>query len=242
MLFSAGYGQSDKLLLKNGSLLYGSIETLNSDEVRLTVENEMLRFPYSSIRMVRLRKNKSQNIDHNLYKELRQYSTKGIQVSLQVGLLHGRENSEQSAEETISFTAQGLYHFSQLLQMGISLGYDHHNTFAVLPILVVYRADFSSRWSTPFFYTGVGYGIGRKLDNDDGNPSLEQVNGGINYQLGLGYRWRFQKIGFEFALGWKHQKVDLDYKTLNSFWTESENNITLNRSINRAELKFGIIF
>ena len=85
MLFSAGYGQSDKLLLKNGSLLYGSIETLNSDEVRLTVENETLRFPYSSIRMVRLRKNKSQNIDHNVYKELRQYSTKGIQVSLQAG-------------------------------------------------------------------------------------------------------------------------------------------------------------
>lgn len=235
-------GQTDKVMLKNGSVLFGTVERLNVEGVRLTVENEVLTFPFESIRMVKIKDIESSDVDDSVYQQLSKYGRKGVDIGIQVGLLHGRLNSELTSNETFSVSAQGMYRFSQYLQTGISIGYDHHNEFGIFPLLLVYRADLSSKWSTPFFYGSAGYGFGWLLQSDDVNPGVDEVKGGANYQLGFGYRWRLEKIGLEFALGWKHQKVNFEYKNNDWFWIQNENNITLHRSINRAEFKFGIIF
>ncbi|MEM9391638.1 MAG: hypothetical protein AAGA02_14265 [Bacteroidota bacterium] len=236
-------GQSGKVLLKNGSVLYGNIGKLDAMELELLIEEELISLPRDMVRMVSIKKKIDTSlIDKEVYKSLSLFGKRGIEKSIQVGLLHGREDSDASARETFSGAIQVSYRVSSFVQPGISVGYDHHDEFGIIPVLLTYKFDLSPKWSTPFLYGSAGYGFAKLLEEDDINPGIGKVNGGLNYQLGLGYRWRLEKIGFEFAIGWKCQKVDFEYGNFDWFWTENESNITLSRSINRAEFKFGIIF
>ncbi|MEM7109755.1 MAG: hypothetical protein AAF519_16130 [Bacteroidota bacterium] len=246
LLVENAFTQEGKVWLKNGSILYGSLQRLDADHVQLLVDENLVSFPLHKVRAVVLKKRKQLDelgaIDQSVYKSVGRTHQRGLEKGMQIGVLHGRENSEASTRETISVTLLANYRFNQFVQPGISVGYDHHDEFAIFPILMTYRANLTGRWSTPFIYAGLGYGFAELLEKEDADTSVNNIDGGLNTQLGLGYRWRNEKIGFEFAVGWKHQKVDLDYKNFESFWTQSENNITLHRSINRAEFKLGIIF
>ncbi|MEM6360539.1 MAG: hypothetical protein AAF149_22575 [Bacteroidota bacterium] len=236
-------GQSGKVLLKNGSVLYGHIGKLDTRELELLIEKELLSLPVDMVRMVNIKKKIDVSvIDKEVYESLSLYGKKGIEKSIQIGLLHGREDSDASARETFSGAVQVSYRFNSFVQPGISVGYDHHDEFGIIPVLLTYKLDLSPKWSTPFLYGSAGYGFAKLFEENDINPGIDKVDGGLNYQLGLGYRWRSEKVGFEFAIGWKRQKVDFEYENFDWFWTDNENNITLIRKINRAEFKLGIIF
>ncbi|MEM6524127.1 MAG: hypothetical protein AAGF85_02660 [Bacteroidota bacterium] len=238
--------QPGKVWLKNGSLIYGHVQLLDSGNLELLVDESVLKLPVDKVRTIALRRMKylgaSETIDRSAYENLSRLNKRGLEKSIQIGLLHGRENSEASTSETISLSLNASYRFNQFVQPGLSVGYDHHDEFAIFPVQFIYRADISARWSSPFIYGGIGYGFAKLLEEEDADISIGDASGGLNTQLGLGYRWRVEKIGFEFAVGWKHKKVDFDYKNFDWFWTQNENNITLQRSINRAEFKLGIIF
>ncbi len=236
--------QSGKVLLNNGSVLYGEVAELNADKLSMKVGDDKIVLPVESVKLLKIKRlsDSIQNINMNVYRQLSKNNFRGFEKNIQLGILRGRENSEVSAESSFSASLQLNYRHHQYLQGGIAVGYDHYDEFGTFPVQLVYRGDLSSKWSTLFYYASGGYGFAKLLQTDDVNPGVDRAEGGMTYRAGMGYRWRLEKTGFEFAVGWKYQKVDLVYAFYDSFRVLNENFMTLKRSINRIEIKFGIIF
>lgn len=236
--------QLDKVILQNGSVLYGEVDQLDKNRVSIDIQGEKFSFPVKNIRLLKLSKESrnAESVDASVYDQLSKMEFRGFEKNVQLGFLHGKQYSGASADVSFSGSFQLSYRYHQYVQAGLSVGYDHFDQFGTFPVQFTYRGDLSSRWATIFYYGSVGYGFAKLLEKTDENPGLDRINGGIAYRAGLGYRWRLEKTGFEFAVGWKHQKVDYDYKYYGGFWAEDEDLATLQRSINRAEVKFGFIF
>lgn len=239
-----GAAQSGKVLLDNGSVLYGEVAELNLEKLSIQVGSDRIDLAIDNISLIKIKKRSDsiQNIDMALYRRLSKNSFRGVEKNIQLGVLHGRRDEDVAAKSLFSMSLQLNYRYSQFLQGGIAVGYDHFNEFGTFPVQLVYRGDLSSKWSTLFYYVSAGYGFTKLLETDDALAGIDRARGGMTYRAGLGYGWRMEKVGFELTAGWKRQSVEMVYEFGDLIGLPTENATTLKRLINRAEIKFGVIF
>ena len=202
--------QQDKVLLENGSVIYGEVSRLTRDNLVIQVGTDnVLDLPVSDVALLKIRRAEKKELDPEVLKSLIRARDRGLQQEVHMGILYGRENTNESSDATGSFSANVVYKMEQYLQIGLGVAYDQYNDFNAAPVYFYYKGDLSSRWSGPFYYGSAGYGHAWERNKSD--REFDSVRGGLHLRAGLGYRWRLETVQLELSMGWKQQKVSSDY-------------------------------
>lgn len=150
----------------------------------------------------------------------------------------------------LSLTTETGKRFNENFALGIGLNYDRDDMVSNLPIYLNGRAYLNNKKVSPFAYAGLGYSFAWSNGNY-WNYEVNQVNGGIMGQLGIGYQLNFGGSAMLFNLGYKLQRIyqDYDYYNYYSPWSsfapppdEPGINVKEKRLLRRAEFKVSFLF
>ena len=233
--------QKDKVLLQNGSVIYGEVTNIDQEKVQVRVDEGLtIMFPVQNVARLKVKDKEREGINTQVLKDLGKANSRGVWKEVSVGMLYGRENNDQSYEATPSVAANATYWLEQFLQIGLGMGYDQYDDFRALPLYLYYKGELTNQWSGPFYYGAVGHGF--MWERGNSTDEYSDVTGGLHLRAGMGYRWRLDAVQLQLSMGWKHQKVDAEYSNSTFWWIGNENKLTLARKMNRVELMLGIIF
>ncbi len=218
----------DVLYLKNGSIIYGKLVEIQSDQYKMqTADGSILIFPVSDV--------------EKFSKEIPSYDGRkenGFSFSLEGGLLIGSQNTQYFAPFSFNFLAGLVTNTKNIMSLGSGVEYIGR---PYTPLFIEYKHVVNERKTSPFVFIRGG-GI---IPIGGGEESTEPYN--------YGYGDKNYKGGLSFAFGTGISWAKTDYETYMSFayryahtsYIQKEYNrgdVTYNNSMNRLEIKFGFKF
>lgn len=123
-----------------------------------------------------------------------------IDYTIDFGLMTYEKGTGKKAYNA-TLSASVVYHLHQLIQPGLTIGYDEYNEFAGMPVLVTLNGDLKKSKNTPIYYFRAGY-THFFLDQ---NSRYDEIQGGRLIELALGYAWTFDKVRLRLSTGWRRQ-------------------------------------
>ena len=226
-----------KVKLKNGVKINGGIVKSLSDKfLELDVsgdENVVIMFDH--IRSISFR-----NYGHirgdfsEKLKEPPKLNINTFYHELRAGLMFGEENVSGSIQ-----TING-YQFTKYLGTGLGVGLNKYGNSVTLPIYATAKGYLLDEKITPFYFGDIGYGFAWHTDENDHVFQVEEMRGGLYWQVGLGYQINFYNSAMTFTLGYVNQKSSIDY-FINDSWRLDPVEVSENRTIRRIIFSVGFM-
>ena len=221
----------DKVVLNNGSVLYGWVtETYGDSMMTIDIDTETrVRLSASKVEKIRYNRPNPQLI----YRQNQKYFHR-----FEVGALLGRTFEWATVDGTFTAHTVHGYQFTNRFGVGIGAGYDRYGTSQHLPIYLGLSGEIiHGRWS-PYYFLNSGFS--RAWDRGQSNfRDVVEVNGGWMLQAGVGLKVNLYKHSMLLSISYKQQESRL--------YTESDGGfnrvrLTENRTNKRISITTGISF
>jgi len=224
----------DKLVLKNGSIIYGELLNYNPSKIiefKLT-DNTVLSIPDSNIVSIQTNYISDKN-DMSGSNTKKIYSYVAFDLSPSNSVSNNRYGSSSSGTG-IGTEYSIQYRLSKYLFTGIGIGVQTYNTFEKAVFYPVY-ADImtlvNSSKTTPFFRVQLGYS---SVSSSNENH-LTGFEGGLMFNPAFGIKFGTKHLDYTLDFNYKYQKASFDYKYNNSSSTKDI-------IYKRFAFRFGVLF
>jgi len=218
----------DVLYLKNGSIIYGNLIEIVSDQYKIkTSDGSIFNFSADEV--------------EKFMKEVPSQSNRknsGGVFALEAGLLIGAQESEYVAP--FSFSILGGYTINQKNTISLGSGVEFIGK-PYTPLFIEYKRLISDRRITPFVF--VRGGALMQIGGDDSETydiynQYEPYNykGGVSVGIGTGISWLKENYETYLTFAYRYAETSYDKKEYNS------SNVTYKSYLNRIELKYGFRF
>ena len=225
--------QTDKVYLKNGSLLRGHLLDVNNNYLSLDIgENEPLQLSLNNLRFIRAKKKDTRlsaeelTAVDSLNKAIRVIK---LMHQLRLGVINGEDGSifntvtDFSADYTLYYPAEATW------WVGVSIGYDEYLNFRTFPVSIALRKNWGIGPS-PFF-TYVRAGISRTNFRQEVFDPSANVKGQEMFAMGIGQQWSLGKLAMVMTAGYRTQSLQTTAFRSTTEW-----------NLNRLEFKVGVVF
>jgi hypothetical protein len=222
----SGQKSKEVLYLKNGSIIYGNLIEVVSDQYKIkTSDGSIFIFPSSDV--------------EKFTKEIRQFNgrkSEGFGFGLEAGILLGSQESEYEAP--FSFNFLGGYTLNTKNTISIGSGVEFFG-ISYIPLFLEYKYLINEKRVTPFIYMrGGGVMHLGSLKTYDVYNQYEPYNykGGLSLGIGTGISWARDEYDSYLSFGYRYAHTSYQRK-------EYEQTISTYENIfNRLEIKFGFRF
>ncbi len=201
------HAQKEKVYLKYGGLLKGTIEYVTRDNISIRIDSvTAVQLKWGSVEGVRTQKRNTifslrerQVIDsiNRLPREERTYS------QLNVGFLYGEDGTYLTALSNLSLDYSLHRQYKDRSSLGLGIGLDYYPAFMNVPIFAEYRREFTHVPGGTFFYGRFGYSLSRARSDFQGFYS--SVKGDEMVAFGLGKYWPLGTNRLSLTLGVRRQ-------------------------------------
>ena len=249
IIFLAGYVSSNegiaqenratKIYLKNGVRIKGAIlESTTNTAINVRIENQIepVAIKYNHIKKIKFRGygNLNEEMDNRIG------SVPGLHLNsfyheIRGGLLFGEENLD------VSIHSLNGYQFSKYLGTGLGVGVNKFGNYVTLPIYATIKGYLKDGSVSPFYYGDIGYGFAWDTNKNKDFYIVDDVQGGLYWQLGVGYQFNFYKSALVLSLGYINQESSADYRTMN-WWGTGDVEVSEKRLLRRVSFTVGILF
>lgn len=227
-LFAAA--QSDKVYLKNGSLIRGRVlAESGADTLAVRIRQNTIELPFAIVDEVRF--SKASEVDLKRFPALTY--RRGWSTVVEAGMVIGSHSPEEVPEVLPSFRLVQEYSYHPLLNVGAGAGFVSYRDYRVFPLTLDYHAMLGRKNRGWMLYGSVGYGLSRP--KTDGELSVD-VNGGLFYQAGLGWQQRVSNNYIRMKFGYAVQRLE-ERRELSPVWVR-----TLERQLNRITIQVAYVF
>lgn len=227
--------QDERVLLKNGSVLKGQIESIQSDVLQIRIDSaSVLSVNTASIR----------SIAHNrrpaglsaemirLIHSINEQNNKGkFYHQLRFGILNGEDGTFLRSFSSLSMDYTFFRKSRGTLHAGVGVALDYYTSFVAIPFFFELRKDLSRRPYHPFVYGRLGYS--RAKGRDEFNGNFGDVIGQQMWALGAGYEWPLGRSSLLISVGIKEQK-------LQSVWDSFDFRSETDWLLSRLDFKIGL--
>ena len=226
-------GQSDqyldKVVLKNGSVIWGIVETVDGNVKVYIDRDQTILVPDSLIKSL-----KTGKLNPTLYQE----RTLGIYYQISTGLLLGREYDGGTNEGQFFADFTTGYKFKRLLGVGLGAGLSYYPDQRHIPLHIDIQGDLLSSRVTPFYQVSTGFSW---ADERDSNPAIDRIEGGWYFRPSLGLKWHFAKHSWLFQVSYLRQESTTYYEPFDLGNGRRITNVE-DRTFQRLGLSLGISF
>lgn len=214
--------QSDRIFLKNGSSLKGWIVGDRvSDTLTFYIDSVLIDFPISLI--AEIYPARKHHIDLGQFTKLE--IRRGWSSAASIGFASGKERKDDPVLLATHATVEQMYHFTPLLNVGLSVGFIDFEDFQLFPVAIEYYSLFKGQRGL-LVYGAAGGSFIRLTDES----IFSDAEGDLFAHVGLGFQSHFGKSALQYRVGYMIQKLSLT----NSF--DGGFKITQNRRINRITI------
>jgi hypothetical protein len=235
---NAQINQQAKIVLKNGIIIRGGIVDSFDDsklQVRIDSSNIIL-LRYDHIKKISFKGNGKTGVDSKEILALQpSLNIESFYHEIRGGLLIGEENT--------SFTVQTIngYQFNRYLGTGLGLGINKYGNYLTMPIYATIKGYLFDKKVSPFYFADLGYGFAWQTNKNENMFELDNVQGGLYWQVGLGYQINFLNSAMVFTLGYSNQDSKADY-TYYRGWDISNVEVSERRILRRFAISIGFLF
>ncbi len=227
-----------KIFLNNGVKISGAIvDSFNENVIRILINNqtEPVQLKYDYIRKIKFKGNGFINDEFSeKIKYMPGLEIKQFYHDLKLGALFGDEYVNVSAQ-----TING-YQFNQFLGAGVGAGVNNFENYTTLPLYASLKGYIMDKKVSPFYYGDIGYGFAWGRNTNSDYYRLDNVQGGLYWQIGIGYQINFYQSAMVFSIGYMNQKVSGDYTYEN--WGLSDLEISEDRILRPITFSVGFSF
>lgn len=223
----------DKVILKNGSVLYGQlIDYSIGEKVKLKISNgQMLIFSDDNVKRVII------NAPDSNFKEERKLKSNLIYNYATFNYISGNIEGLDLANSGLGINYSVGYRFNNYLSLGAGLGVETYNYGLrefFIPVFVDVISIFKNNNVSPFFRFQGGYGFVKAT-----SEKVIDSNGGLMVNPAFGIIiLQKNNIGFTVDLNLKYQKANFVINSSN--WTASISYRDID--FMRLCIRFGILF
>lgn len=234
----AQINQKAKIVLKNGITINGAIvESFDDRFLKINIDSSntiLIRYDHMK-RIIFKGKAKTEGTSEEIIALQPTLNIESFYHEFRGGLLVGEENT--------SFTVQTIngYQFSKYLGTGLGLGVNKYGNYITLPIYATVKGYLYDKKVSPFYYGDIGYGFAWQSNKNENVFELDNVQGGLYWQLGLGYQINFYKSAMTFTLGYSNQDSKAEY-TYFSGWDINSVKVSERRILRRFAISIGFLF
>lgn len=229
--------QQDRVLLKNGSLLQGTITKIEQSRLTIDIGHGLpLSLDIDGVRSFRIKERKTSLSQESLLLAdslKRVMFEPGFYHQVRVGVLNGKDESTSTDFANLSVDYAFFYDTGQRFHLGLGLGMDQHPFFQTFPLSLELRKDFSYSFSPLYIFGKLGYARARTKDDNFGQ--FEKINGQHLVAVGVGYQLPVGKNALNLNVAFRNQRVITGWESP-TFRSETEWNLR------RLELKLGFVF
>lgn len=232
-------GQSDRVYLKNGSLVRGDLLQVDSRHLLMDIgESNPIKLSFENLRFVKVNRKKTGltaaevKAADSLNRSLRPIKLSHL---LRVGVITGEDGTtfDQVSTANISLDYTLFYPVKDTWFLGFGMGYDLYSTFEAFPFTLEVRKDWGVGPSPFFSYLKVGIARAGARDNDIGQES--RVRGQELIAFGIGQQWTLGKNAMFVSVGFRSQ-------SLQSSWSAGDFSSVTDWDFNRLDMKLGFVF
>lgn len=231
-------GKQVKVVLKNGLKIKGAI-IKSFDEDRLEIDllgADPIQIKYDHIKKINF--NNYGRLDEGISDKIATppgLQTKSYFHEIRGSVLFGEENVGAAIH-----TING-YQFNQYLGAGLGLGVNKYGNYLAMPIYANVKGYILDQQITPFYFGDIGYGFAWNTDKNEEVFELDNVTGGLYWQLGLGYQFNFYSNSLVLTLGYINQHSKADYVYYRP-WDIDDVEISEKRILRRLNFSIGFLF
>ena len=234
----AQQGEQAKVILKNGVKISGGIVgTFDEDKINIVLsDSERLLIRYDHIKKIRFRKYGALQGDiSNKIQEPPSLRLDSYFHEIRGSLLFGEENLG------VGLNTINGYQFSKFLGAGLGIGINKYGNYLAVPIYAQIRGYLYDRKVSPFYFGDIGYGQAWNNDKNNDVFELDNVKGGLYWQVGLGYQINFYNNSLTLALGYINQDSRADYVYYRP-WDIDDVEVSERRVLRRVKFSVGFLF
>lgn len=227
---SAQKNLTDKVFLKNGTILKGRIvQTDSAKGVRINNECGSYLFHFKEIDSLKF------NFRENPFA----LKTKGFYNLTSVGMLFGE--GEDGYLPYPSLTTVNGYQFNNQWFTGIGIGFEHYQ-WSVLPLFAQATYYFKEDNFTPYVALKFGYTLPLSNNQSEDYDEPEKTYGGIATNPEIGIRIAMgEKNAFVCSLGYHYQKLSYE-EGYYDYYYSSNYQSRIYTHFNRISFRLGFIF
>lgn len=231
-------GQQVKVKLKNGVKITGAIvKTFDEDKIDIVLSgSERLLIQYDHIKKIRFRNYGTVEGDiHWSLQNPPKLKVDSYFHEVRGSLLFGEENVG------VGLNSINGYQFSKLLGTGLGIGINKYGNYLAMPIYAQVRGYMYDKKVSPFYFGDIGYGHAWNTNKNEDVFQLDNVRGGLYWQVGLGYQINFYNSSLTFTLGYVSQDSTADYVYYRP-WDIDDVEVSEKRTLRRIQFSFGFLF
>lgn len=237
LLSTVSMAQTDRVYLKNGSLLKGEILQIDAKQLSIDIgEAEPLSLSLGHLRAVKVKKKRTAlapEVLHTLDSLNRALKSNLWLHQVRVGIINGEDGGSFisstgfSTDYTLFFTPKATWH------IGLGFGYDEYPSFQVLPVGIELRKDWGIG-PAPFF-TYFRTGISRAGHRGGFIGFNSSVRGHEFFAFGVGQQWSLGRTSMFISTGFRSQ-------SLSTSWSNGDFRSRTDWNLNRLDIKVGMVF
>jgi hypothetical protein len=227
-----------KVVLKNGITIKGAIlESIDDSFVKIRIQNNEEPITIRLDRIDRIKFKDYETLDEETKEKIPlgpHLETKSFFHEFKPGILLG--------EEEISWSIQTIngYQFHKYVGTGLGVGINKYANHITLPVYVSIKGYLMDSHISPFYFGDIGYGFAWDAGENDNYYRVNDVQGGLYWQVGVGYQLHFQSNALVFSLGYVNQQTSTDYTY--DYWYEGGIEVSEKRTFRRVNFSIGIMF
>lgn len=226
----------DVLYLKNGSIIYGNLQEISNNQVKL-MSNDGSFFIYPLQEVDKLEKGEP---------TFEGRKEKGFGMTTEAGLMVGPQGSDYVAP--FSFNILGNYTLAKRHILSIGSGIEFIGN-AYMPIFAGYKYLLRDKRSTPFFFARVGnlFHMPDNYNNEDSYTSYRKhdFRGGFSFTAGTGFEWTKDDISTFISFAYRYARTSYrenNYPIYSDYYYPGDYDYKYINNYHRLEIKFGFRF
>lgn len=227
-----------KISLKSGIKIKGGIlESFDDSKLRVKIdESNIILIRYDHIKKISFKGYGSINNDfEERFRNPPSLKIESYYHEFRGGLLIGEENTSVSLH-----TING-YQFTKYLGTGLGLGINKYGNYVTLPLYATVKGYLFDKKVSPFYFGDIGYGFAWKTNKNEDLFELDNVEGGLYWQVGLGYQVNFYNSSMVFTFGYINQDSRADYVYYRP-WDLDDVKVSERRILRRFAVSVGFLF
>lgn len=197
------YGQKDKIYLKNGSIIRGTIQNYPvKDTISVIIGGRsILAVPIDVVDEVRFKRRYGDRPEG--YKDL--IYRQGMATSFKTGFLLGNHSYNDPLKAWFTLEVAQEYQYHPLLNGNIGFGINYFQNYIVFPLYFEYQAVLGKRHKSWFLYGRAGHGF--ISNRQDETNEITDQKGGIHLGAGIGIQRRVGNDYLRFKFGYTSQTM-----------------------------------
>lgn len=156
---------------------------------------------------------------------------------------HEVKGSLLFGEDNLGFALQTIngYQFNRYIGTGLGLGVNKYGNYLAMPIYANIKGYIYDKKVSPFYFGDVGYGFAWNTNSNENFYNVDNVEGGLYWQVGMGYQFNFYNSALVLSLGYINQHSKADYVYYDQ-WGSSNIEVNEKRILRRFAFSVGFSF